>query len=1129
MNELNAVLSASKAYKRLLGDRSGQSCVTGAADGLKPLIVSRLCSEQNKKGIIVCQNEIRAREFYDRLSLVCKNVYLYPAKDIVFYSADIKSADIVKRRFEVLSAVFKGEADFIVLSVESLFDRLVFPEVLNKNIIRLAEGDEIDIEGLASKLVFMGYERCAQVEGAGQFSVRGGIIDIFSPNNIHPIRVELWGDEIDTIRTVDNFSQRSLERIKEFEIYPFRELVFSDKEYKRALSLIEKESKTVFEKLKLYKSFGGIEKYINYFYEKTASIFDYIDPESIVFLDEYTKINADCEMVYDEFLRSVTESIESGKALKGEAEIVYSPEEIWQNVASFKRVYLSEFLDLEGEHEVIDFHSKARKGFGRDMHSLGEEIRGYFARKKTVILFASSTQAIKNIVSGLTEEGLSAQSGESPRARVVNIYRGALPSFEDDSCVVLNESGNTGRLRKKRRKAYKDTARITGFSDLKPGDYVVHENHGIGVYKGISQVETDGLVKDYLCLEYAKGGKIYVSVNQMELVQKYIGGDVSKIKLNSLGGASWARAKAKARTAVKKLTFDLAELYGKRQFKSGYVYSTDTVWQKEFEEAFPYEETEDQLAAINDVKRDMEAGKIMDRLICGDVGYGKTEIALRAAFKAINDSKQAAFLVPTTILANQHYTNIKERFKDYPVTIEMLSRFRSKKEQTETIEGLKSGKVDFVIGTHRLLSADIEFKDLGLVIVDEEQRFGVGHKEKLKRMTENVDVLTLSATPIPRTLHMSLSGIRDMSILNEPPEDRLPVQTYVMEYSEETVRTAILRELARGGQVYYLHNRVQSIDEVAERLGEILPEAKIGVGHGQMNERSLENVLTSFIEKEINVLVCTTIIETGMDIQNVNTIIVEDSDFMGLSQLYQLRGRVGRSDRQAYAYFMYKKNKIPNDVSEKRLRAIKEFTEFGSGFKIALRDLEIRGAGDLLGASQHGHMDKIGYDLYCKILEKAVRELRGEKEEEIFETLVDLKVNAFIPSTYIDDEVQKLEMYKKISLIMSEKDMDEVGDELTDRFGDYPKVVENLMKIAILKQMAHKLKMVSVIQREDSVVLTYKQDAEADTEKLFDLIREKSGNMQITTASAGTYLTYKTDVSGSGIIDEIINVLNKLG
>lgn len=1128
MIDFDKILDGSKALEGLLSQSDGDSFVTGVCEGLKPLIVKKAARSFGKTTFIICENEVRAREFFHLLSSVCERTYLYPQKDMVFYSADIKSREIVRKRFEVFKAVFAGAADFVVTSGDALFDRLISPEVFKNSIIRLNEGDEIDLKELSQRLVLMGYENMAQTEGCGTFAVRGGIIDIYSPGNKTPVRVELWGDEIDTIRTIDSFSQRSVDKINSVEIYPFRELIYTKDELLRAAKRIGKEDNALAERLLSEKSFGGIEKYIDYFYDKTYSIIDYLPGDCLVIFNEEPKIRAAMEGSFAEFKRSLSERLEKGGVLEGEKNLIAPPETALGLTEGKRRIFLAEFTDVS-EKEQIDLKTRRINGYSKDLESLVEEIKGYLKRGYSVITAAGSTSDKENVAKALIEGSVSYSSDFSPQKDVVALVKAYLPSFVSDDLKLafLNENKPKRTKSKKRRRKFKDGARITDFTDLKPGDYVVHENHGIGIYKGLEQVEADGILKDYLSLEYADGGKLFVSVNQMETVQKYIGGDAASLKLNSLGGTAWARTKAVANRAVKELAFDLVKLYGERQIKQGYKYSADTVWQSEFEEAFPYDETEDQLDAVADIKRDMEAGKIMDRLICGDVGYGKTEVALRAAFKAVCEGKQVAFLVPTTILANQHYNNILERFSAYPVNIEMLSRFRSGKQQTKIIQKLETGEIDFIVGTHRLLSDDVRFKDLGLVIVDEEQRFGVGHKEKLKRMTENVDVLTLSATPIPRTLHMSLSGIRDMSVLSEPPEDRLPVQTYVMEFGEETVRTAVLRELARDGQVYFLHNRVQTIDETAEKLARLIPEAKIGVAHGQMRERELENVLGDFLSGEINLLVCTTIIETGMDIQNVNTMIIENADYMGLSQLYQLRGRVGRTNRQAYCYLMYKKNKIPNEISEKRLKTIKEFTEFGSGFKIALRDLEIRGAGDLLGANQHGHMDKIGYDMYCRILDKAIREIKGENTEDDIETFVDINVNAFIPSGYISDEVQKLEMYKKISYIINMADYNEIADELVDRFGEYPKVVGNLMDIAILKEKARRLKITSVSGRTGSVLLTFKNGANPNPDKILDLIKEYRGRIQLTS-SGETYMTYKTETTGTPLIAELSEIIEKM-
>ena len=656
--------------------------------------------------------------------------------------------------------------------------------------------------------------------------------------------------------------------------------------------------------------------------------------------------------------------------------------------------------------------------------------------------------------------------------------------------IVISESDIFGKTKKKKKRKSYDGQKISSFSDLKPGDYVVHENHGLGIYRGIEKIEVDKVTKDYMKISYADGGNLYILATQLDQIQKYASADAKKPKLNKLGGQEWHRTKSKVKTAVWQIAKDLVELYAARQNQEGFVYGKDTVWQKEFEEMFPFEETEDQLLAIEAVKRDMESSKIMDRLICGDVGYGKTEIAIRAAFKAVQESKQVVYLVPTTILAQQHYHTFQQRMRDFPVRVDLMCRFRTSAQQKKTIEDTKKGLVDIVIGTHRVLSDDLKFKDLGLLIIDEEQRFGVQHKEKIKKLKENVDVLTMTATPIPRTLHMSLIGIRDMSVLEEAPQDRMPIQTYVMEYNDEMVREAIERECARSGQVYYVYNRVEDIAEIAAHIQKLVPDVNVAFAHGQMREQELERIMCDFIDGEIDVLVSTTIIETGLDISNVNTMIIHDADRLGLSQLYQLRGRVGRSNRMAYAFLLYRRDKMLKEIAEKRLAAIREFTDLGSGFKIAMRDLEIRGAGNLLGAQQHGHMEAVGYDLYCKMLNEAVKHLKGEMEEEDYTTTIDLNIDAYIPDTYISNEYQKLDIYKRIAAIESEEEMEDMVEELIDRFGDIPKKVEMLLTVAQLKALAHKVYVTAVEQKGDTYTFAMYERAKVCPEKIPALLKE---------------------------------------
>ena len=735
-----------------------------------------------------------------------------------------------------------------------------------------------------------------------------------------------------------------------------------------------------------------------------------------------------------------------------------------------------------------------------------------------IVIFGGGESRCQRIASELSDRGINAALvGEGqefvPVKGGVYICRGRLSKgfeYSDIKFAVFSLSELTGEQGlKRRKKRVKKGKAIESFTDLKVGDYVVHESHGIGVYRGLENISVDGINKDYLKISYRGGSNLFVPVNQMDLVQKYIGSDGARPKLSKLGGPDWGKMKSKVRAAVAILAEDLVEVYAKRQAAEGFKYSPDTTWQREFEESFDYTETDDQLNAIEDIKRDMESGKVMDRLVCGDVGYGKTEVAIRAAFKTVQDGKQVAYLVPTTILAQQHYSTFTKRMAAYPVQIELLNRFRTASEQKQTLKNLETGMADIVIGTHRLLSKDVKFKDLGLIIVDEEQRFGVAHKEKLKRIKENVNVLTLTATPIPRTLHMSLSGIRDMSLLEEPPEERLPVQTFVMESNEQSVRDAIHRELARGGQVYYLHNRIDNIYEAAARIQKLVPEARVQYAHGRMSERELEGIMEEFIDGDTDVLVCTTIIETGLDIPNVNTIIIQDADRMGLSQLYQLRGRVGRSNRTSYAYFMYRRDKVLQEVAEKRLQTIREFTEFGSGFKIAMRDLEIRGAGSLLGAEQHGHMETVGYDMYCKLLDEAVCKLKGVDRSESFETTIDISVNAYIPGYYIENEEQRLEIYKKISLIDSQESFYDIQEEIEDRFGTMPKSVQTLLDVALVKSEAHNLGIVSVAEKQKNIVVTFKSNAGVDTERITQMLMAKNSPYMFTAAEE-PYITIKT-------------------
>jgi len=1033
-------------------------------------------------------------------------------------------------------------------------DRLLPLQHIKERIITVDMDTEIKLKDFEATLIRLGYERQAQVEAPGDFAVRGGIIDIFPLTEEVPYRIELWGDTIDSIRTFDVSSQRSIEQVESLTIYPAAEIIPDEKQLALGLKKIEEEEKQYIktltqqnkteeanrirgiiaefkENLQVFQGSVSLESYINYFYDNTMSFYEYFDnSDSIFFLDEPGRLIEKGEAVENEFREGMIGRIEKGYILPGQMNVIYGYKDVL-NILSKKNTLL--ISTMEPRNSYIDVKNKyvfsvqSLSSYHKNFDVLVKDLEYWKKNKYRVILLSGSRTRAKRLSEDLRDFNLNPfysedldrvlQEGEL-MITYGNLKRGF--SYPLIKFVIISESDIFGAEKKKKKKKYSyDGQKIQSFTDLTPGDYVVHENHGLGIYRGIEKIEVDKVTKDYIKIEYGDGGVLYVPATGLDVIQKYNGTEGRKPKLNKLNSSEWKHTKARVKGAVREIAKELVELYASRQQKKGFKFSPDTVWQKEFEEAFPYEETEDQLKAIEETKRDMESDRIMDRLICGDVGYGKTEIAIRAAFKAVADSKQVVFLVPTTILAQQHYNTLVQRMMDYPVSIGLLSRFRTPAEQKKTIERLKNGTLDIVVGTHRVLSSDVSFKNLGLLIIDEEQRFGVAHKEKIKQLKKDVDVLTLTATPIPRTLHMSLIGIRDMSILDEPPVDRLPVQTYVLEHNDEIIREAINRELARGGQVYYVYNRVQGIDEIAANVSKLVPEANVAVAHGQMSERTLEKIMFDFISGEIDVLVSTTIIETGLDISNVNTIIIEDADRLGLSQLYQLRGRVGRSNRTAYAFLMYKKDKVLKEVAEKRLHAIKEFTELGSGFKIAMRDLEIRGAGNLLGPEQSGHMDAVGYDLYCKMLNEAIKSLKGdEEEEEFFETTVDMEMDAFIPSTYIMNEIQKLDIYKRIAAIETEDELMDMQEELVDRYGDLPNAVNNLLNIALIKSYCHSVYVQGLVQKGNEVKLMMYPKAKLDAAKIPELIKKYGSSLKFY-AQGNPYFTYQLPKPAKGKAD----------
>lgn len=1018
--------------------------------------------------LILAEDERRAREIYEDYRFYDRKVYSYPAKDLLFFQADIHGNLLIRQRMKVIKALLEEKELTVVTSIDGCMDFLESLEKIKEQLIHYESDSTVDTEQLKNQLVALGYERVGQVEMPGQFSVRGGIVDIYCLTEENPWRIELWGDEIDSIRSFDPESQRSLENLEELTIYPAVEHI-GDKD---------------------------MVSFLDYFPEE----------RTIIFLDEPNRLTEKGGAVEEEYRQSRMHREEKGSRNLPENWLC-SFEQLQKELNKRNCISVCALEPKQAGWKVREkfyLEVKSISAYNNSFELLVKDLHQYKKQGYRIVLLSGSRTRAERLAKDLQEEGLAAFYGqdydrEICPGEIMVVYGHAKKGFEYPliKFAVMTESDIFGQEQKKKKKKNYSGSRIQDFAELSIGDFVVHEKHGLGIYRGIEKVEVDRIVKDYIKIEYRGGSNLYIPATQLDCLQKYSGADASKApKLNKLGTQEWNKTKSKVRGAVKNIAKELVELYAVRQEKEGYVCGPDTVWQKEFEEMFPYEETEDQLSAIEDAKRDMESTRIMDRLICGDVGYGKTEVALRAAFKEVQESRQVAYLAPTTILAQQIYNTFVQRMKEFPVRVELLCRFRTPAQQKKAIEDLKKGQVDVIIGTHRILSKDVQFKNLGLLIVDEEQRFGVTHKEKIKQLKKDVDVLTLTATPIPRTLHMSLIGIRDMSVLEEPPMDRMPIQTYVMEYDEETVREAINRELRRGGQVYYVYNRVTDIADVALRIAKLVPDARVDFAHGQMSERELENVMYSFVNGDIDVLVSTTIIETGLDISNVNTMIIHDSDRYGLSQLYQLRGRIGRSNRTAYAFLMYRKNVMLKETAEKRLAAIREYTDLGSGFKIAMRDLELRGAGNLLGAQQHGHMNAVGYDLYCKMLNEAVKEAKGIHTMEDFETSVDLNVDAYIPDSYISNEFQKLDIYKRIAGIETQQDYDDMLEELLDRFGEPGKAVLNLLAIAKLKAIAHQGYVTEIKQTGKTVRFTLYEKARLNTEGFPALMQKYRRGLQ---------------------------------
>ena len=1131
--------AAMRETEAALQKKEGPIQLAGAVESLKSYIMFKAGSVKTR--LLVSYDEVAAKALYDEISGLNRNTVYFPGKDFLFYQADAKSNSLTIKRLQAIRGLLSGTADFVVTTVEAMMNALMPLSAFEENVIDLKEADELSPEDLKKELIRLGYRNVPRVEEAGEFSAHGGIVDVYDMTAEMPVRIEFFGDEIDTIRWFHPTSQLSADRVSEVHIFPASELCLSDEVREAGLKRIEKdvekgieafknreewENAAALQKLsreiedgKSLLSFENfMEQFLPYFYERPAFLEEYIKTEYMCILDEPARLKDRGQLLTDEFVQSFQNRLLKGLTLPKNGNIVRS---VKQFLGAMDRGNTLVFTALDTRvtqvkvKNVYRVEGQSMVTYSGNYKGLLDDLLNYQKQKYTMVLLVNSATRGKRLTEEMAEYGLKTTFLDPDSELITGkrkmkdfpghlfiakgyMHRGFV--IPGKKFVLLTEADiSIGEKKKPKRRAPQNGEHIKTFKELSFGDYVVHEQYGIGIYQGIVNMKVDNVARDYVKIAYQNNGAVYVPVTNLSVVQKYASQDARPPRIASLSSQEWNKTKSRVKAAVTEVAEELVTLYAAREAGTGYKYSPDTDWQKEFEELFPFEETEDQLAAIEDVKRDMESGKIMDRLLCGDVGFGKTEVAIRAAFKAVMEGKQVAYLVPTTILAKQHYNTFRERMKDYPIEVESLSRFTSAEQCRKIIKNLKEGKTDIVIGTHKILSEKVAFKDLGLLIIDEEQRFGVNHKEKIKQMKKTVDVLTLTATPIPRTLHMAMIGIRDLSVLTEPPEDRKAIQTYVMEYQEELVREAILRETARGGQVYYVYNRTRDISVIADELRELLPDTRISYIHGKMKEDEIEREMLSFIEGETDVLVSTTIIETGIDIPNVNTIIIHDADRYGLAQLYQLRGRVGRSNRQAYAFIMYQKQHLPSEDAEKRLAAIRQFTELGSGIRIAEQDLEIRGAGAVLGNAQSGHMTEVGYELYSKMLRAAVLKARGEKMEDAEEetdTEMEIHTNAYIPDSYLPSEREKLELYKRISCLASEEETTALEDELIDRFGDVPNSVLNLLEVARLKLIAKEVFITKIKGNERTLDFFFTGSPKIRVENLPVLLQKMNGAMQ---------------------------------
>lgn len=1096
MKFLVDILKQNETFKSLVRSvKNGRTLyVSGLSTVNKANIIYSLCLIKKSTALCVAADEKEAQQLCNDLACMGLRAYVYPVRDLNFLDFQSRSHEYEHARLKVLLKLIEKECDVVITCIDAASQLTIPKKVLADSAIVLEEGRELSLEKAVKTLTMLGYERFDAVEGNGQFSVRGGILDFFMPDSEYPVRAEFWGDEITDLRYFDIETQRRTGSAGVIRLSPSTEILIEDKsaladELERRADKLRgkaapKAKEKLYEEANMLRSglaVANTDKFINQIYEKPESLFDYFERDALFFVSEFSNVGDRGKSMDFQSSEMIKQLFEDGTLCKGFDRFALSYSECLDILQQHGTIILENLVHGGSPLRLNDtfaFTAKQTPAWGGSYTQLKDDIDAVCSEKSIVAILAGTEKAAKNLCDNLADDGYRAEYVQDPEKLVrgkVYVLNGVLSAgFEFTSeRFYLITYGQTAYRPDKKRKRKKTGQEIYSLSELTVGDYVVHNVHGIGVFGGIRKLNAQGVTKDYIKIDYAKGDTLYVPVTQLDMVAKYIGNsEDSKVRLSKLGSQDWQKQKAKVKTSVKDIAKELIALYSARMKAKGYSFSSDNEWQHDFEAHFEYEETPDQLRCCEEIKHDMERVAPMDRLLCGDVGFGKTEVALRAAFKCVADSKQCVLLCPTTILAWQHYQNVLRRFEGFPVKIELLSRFRTPKQQKEILKELKQGSVDMIIGTHRLVQKDVQFRDLGLAIIDEEQRFGVAQKERFKEVCKNVDVLTLSATPIPRTLNMAMSGLRDMSVIEEAPMNRQPVQTYVLEHDDAVINEAIRRELRRGGQVFYLHNDVGSIESCAARILDAVPDAKIAIGHGKMREQELSEVWRQMLEQEVDILVCTTIIETGIDLPNANTLIIENADKMGLSQLHQLRGRVGRSTRRAYAYFTFRGGKVLTEIRQKRLAAIREFTEFGSGFKIAMRDLELRGAGNIMGAQQHGHMDSVGYDMYLKLLEEAVNEEKGvSKPSKDVECLIDISIDAHIPEYYIESLTLRLDMYRRIADIRSVEDSVDVKEELCDRFGEIPKSVKGLIDIALVRNTANSLGVYEIRQNDNRIML----------------------------------------------------------